>query len=109
MRFNTLLFIIAFFAVVFAFKTNKDYHSTKIEKESLKHKYDSLFGEYTLIKDENLLLSTAIETLEKEDPTITGRFDLLINGIVSKEGRSLKNRGQEDDDDLELVGNGVNR
>lgn len=83
MRFNTLLFLVSFFLTVFAFKTNKDYHKVKVEREILKNQYDSLLNEYLLIKDDCALLEKAMETLEKEDPTIVNRWDLLINGVSS--------------------------
>lgn len=108
-RFNWVLFFVAFFSVVGMFTYNKKYHYTNRNLQTLQTKYDSLHYEFSVQTELLNRYEVAISTLEKEDSTITMRWDLLENGIISKENRPLVNRGWEDDDDLELVGVGVTR
>ena len=91
----------AFFGyMVFHLRTEK----RTLEKENfmLKNKVVLYQQESTLCQESLNRYETAFNTLKKQDRTIVNRWDLLINGIVSKENRSLKNRGSEDDDDLEI-------
>lgn len=78
---NGLLFIISFFAVALSYQLNRQYIIEKKEKEKIKIKYDSLLYE-TQIKEEYIRqCENAVKVWEKEDPTVTMRWDLLINGI----------------------------
>jgi hypothetical protein len=88
------------------FRLNKEVRYLRTQNINLQSKIEeSLYNEDLLQKYE-----MAFNTLKKEDSTIEGRWDLLVNGIVSKENRSLKNRGSEDDDDLEIYSaSGVKR
>jgi capsular polysaccharide biosynthesis protein len=81
MKMNGLLFIISFFAVALSYQLNRQYIIEKKEKEKIKIKYDSLLYE-TQIKEEYIRqCENAVKVWEKEDPTVTMRWDLLINGI----------------------------
>lgn len=84
MRFNTFLLIVAFFSIVVSFQLNKDNHRYRGEITKLKKSTDSLNYEITIQNELINRYEIAIKTLEKEDPTIPMRWDLLQNGITIK-------------------------
>jgi len=84
MRMNNMLFIISFIMVTVAFNLNKKNNVLQKEESKLRKSYDSLLYIHRLASEDIIRYKKAIESLEKEDPSIVMKFDLLRSQGVNR-------------------------